>query len=234
MTEVILPPLMSGLAVSGAVDPFVTACAKASLGCDAGLMVYNIASDRIGASLVLAPEVRLTAAMVMLPLCGVGLQNALGSLAPPEVAVHLGWSGEIHVNGARCGRFHVAAGPEESAALPDWLVVGFEMPLISTTQNPGDNAEETALYEEGCADINPVTLIESWARHTLNWIARWEDEGTRPLHAEWRGIAQGLGEPAEFDGKSGTFLGIDEDFGMLLRDGDETHLFPLTALLQTS
>ncbi len=233
MTEVILPPLMSGLAVSGAIDPFVTACAKAGLGCDAGLMVYNISLDRLGAALVFAPEVRLSAAMAMLPLCGVGLQNALGSLAPPEVAVHLGWSGDILVNGARCGRFRVAASSGESGALPDWLVVGFEMPLIAT-QNPGDDIEATALYEEGCADVEPVTLIESWARHTLNWIARWEDGGSRSLHAEWRGIAQGLGEAIRFGGRSGTFLGIDEDFGMLLRDGDETHLFPLTTLLQSS
>ncbi len=232
MTEVILPPLMSGLAVSGAMDPFVTACAKAGLGCDAGLMVHKVSIDRLGAALVFAPEVPLSAAMTMLPLCGVGLQNALGSLAPPEVAVHLGWSGDILVNGARCGRFSVAASTGESAALPDWLVVGFEMPLIAM-RNPDDGIEATALYEEGCADVEPVTLVEGWARHTLNWIARWEDEGSRSLHAEWRGIAQGLGEAIQFGGKSGTFLGIDEDFGMLLRDGDETHLFPLTTLLQS-
>jgi len=234
MTQVILPPLMSGLAVGGAIDPFVTACAKASLGCDAGLMAYNISLDRLGAALVFAPDVRLSEAMTMLPLCGVGLQNALGSLAPPEVAVHLGWSGDIHVNGARCGRFRVTASSDESTALPDWLVVGFEIPLLSTTRNPGDDIEATALYEEGCAGVEPVTLIESWARHTLNWIARWEAEGSRSLHAEWRGIAQGIGESVQFGERSGTFLGIDENFGMLLREGDETHLFPLTTLLQSS
>ncbi|MYK31615.1 MAG: hypothetical protein F4051_07810, partial [Boseongicola sp. SB0670_bin_30] len=113
MTEAVLPPMMSGLAVSGAIDPFVTACAKASLGCDAGLVVYNVSLDRIGSALVFAPEVPLGKAMAMLPLCGVGLQNSLGALAPPEVAVHLGWSGEVRVNGARCGRFRVAASTDD-------------------------------------------------------------------------------------------------------------------------
>ena len=232
MTEAVLPPMMSGLAVSGAIDPFVTACAKASLGCDAGLVVYNVSVDRLGSALVFAPEVPLAQAMAMLPLCGVGLQNSLGALAPPEVAVHLGWSGEIRVNGARCGRFRVAASTDDESAQPDWLVVGFEMPLLSAKQTPGDDVEETVLYEEGCVDVDPVTLVESWARHTLNWIARWEDEGPRPLHAEWRGIAHGLGDAIQFGGASGTFLGVDEDFGMLLRDGNDTHLFPLTALLE--
>ncbi len=232
MTEAVLPPLMSGLAVSGSIDPFVTACAKASLGCDAGLVVYNVSVDRLGSALVFAPEVPLAKAMAMLPLCGVGLQNSLGALAPPEVAVHLGWSGEIRVNGARCGRFRVAASTDDEGTQPDWMVVGFEMPLISARQMPGEDVEETVLYEEGCVDVDPVTLIESWARHTLNWIARWEDEGPRPLHAEWRGIAHGLGDAIRFGEASGTFLGIDEDFGMLLRDGSDTRLFPLTALLE--
>lgn len=232
MTEAVLPPLMSGLAVSGAIDPFVTACAKASLGCDAGLVAYNVSVDRLGSALVFAPEVPLAKAMAMLPLCGVGLQNALGALAPPEVAVHLDWSGEIRVNGARCGRFRVSASTDDESAQPDWLVVGFEMPLLSAKQTPGDDVEETVLYEEGCVDVDPVTLVESWARHTLNWIARWEDEGPRPLHAEWRGIAHGLGDAIQFGGANGTFLGVDEDFGMLLREGNDTRLFPLTALLE--
>jgi hypothetical protein len=33
---------------------------------------------------------------------------------------------------------------------------------------------------------------------------------------------------------TGTWLGVDEDFGMLLRDADTTHLIPLTTVLETS
>ena len=74
--------------------------------------------------------------------------------------------------------------------------------------------------------------MESWSRHTLNWIARWESEGVKPLHGEWRGLAHGIGEPQTQNGDSGTFLGVDEDFGMLLRDGDATRMIPLTTLLE--
>ena len=104
------PPLLSGLAVTGAIHPFDTACAMAIEGCDAGLIVHNITADRLMAALVMAPEVPLEDAMAMLPACGVGFQNALGALAPPEVAVHLDWDGGLRINGASCGRLRVAAG----------------------------------------------------------------------------------------------------------------------------
>jgi biotin-(acetyl-CoA carboxylase) ligase len=229
------PPLMSGLAVTGAIAPFDKARAMAALGCDAGLVVHNVTERTLAAALVMAPEVPLAQAMAMLPACGVGFQNALGALAPPEVAVHLEWAGGIRVNGARCGRLRVAAGGSDPAALPGWLVVGLEVPLAPETTRPGDTRDETALLEEGCAEVAPLTLLEAWARHTLVWINAWEDEGVRPLHEAWRGLAWGMGEPLEHGGEGGTWLGVDEDFGMILRTGDDTtRLVPLTSLLETS
>lgn len=226
------PPAMAGEAVAD--DPFETATLRAIQGCDAGLVAYRLAADRIGAALVFAPEVPLEEAMAMLPLCGVGLQNALGALAPPEVAVHLDWDGGIRVNGAACGRFRVRAERQDPGAVPLWLVVGFELPLLPRGDDPGETPDETALHAEGCTEVDPGGLIEAWARHTLNWIARWEEQGVRPLHAEWRGLAHGIGEATGRDGLEGTFLGVDERFGMLLRESGTTHLIPLTALLEES
>ena len=224
------PPAMSGEAVGG--DPFDGAVMRAVRGCDAGLICHRVAVDRMGAALVFAPEVPLREAMAMLPLCGVSFQNALGALAPPEVAVHLAWAGGILVNGAGCGAFRVCASDEAPDKVPDWMVVGFEMPLTLMGGDPGKAPGQTALYEEGCADVNPHRLIEAWARHTLNWIARWETDGVKPLHAEWRGLAHGIGEAVVQDGRPGTFVRGDEAFGMLLRDTETTHLIPLTTLLE--
>lgn len=234
MTDPTFPPLMSGQAVTGTTDPFEKACAMAALGCDAGVIVHNVTANRLLAAIVMAPEVPLEDAMAMLPTCGVGFQNALGALAPPEVAVHLEWSGGIRVNGASCGTMRVAAGGTDPAQEPDWLVVGLDLPLMQTTERPGDTPDQTALYDEGCADVDATALLESWARHTLVWITRWETDGSAPLHAEWRGLADGIGEAVTQNGISGTWLGVDERFGMLIRDDDTTHLIPLSSILETT
>lgn len=225
------PPLLTGVAVSGAEDPFDTAQAMAALGCDGGTVVHNVQADRLRAAMVFAPEVPLADAMAMLPVCGVGFQNALGALAPPEVAVHLDWDGRIRVNGARCGRLRVAASDADPVQVPDWLVVGLDLPLLRTGDDPGLSPEVTALYDEGCADVDPVLLLESWARHSLLWINRWSEEGNAALHGEWMGLVQGVGEPFENNEIRGTFLGVDDRFGMLIRDSETTHLVPLSRLL---
>ncbi len=228
------PPLFSGLAVEGAIDPFDKACVEAVRGCDAGLVVYNLGSNALRAAIVFAPEVALQDAMTMLPLCGVGFQNALGALAPPEVAVHLEWDGGLRINGASCGRLQVAASDEDATREPAWLVVGLTLPLWPTSDAPGETPDQTALYAEGCADVQADALLESWVKHTLVGINTWLDQGAVPLHKEWRGLAHGIGEDITMCGHSGTFLGVDERFGMLVRDSETTHLIPLTKLLEAT
>ncbi len=232
MNQPVFPPLLQGYPVQGGEDPFDRAQALAALGCDAGTITYNIQADHLRVAIVFAPEIALQDAMAMLPLCAVGFQNALGALAPPEVAVHLGWGGLICVNGARCGQFHVAASTSDPTQVPDWLVVGWDLTLLQTGHAPGETPDITALYDEGCADVSPVQLIESWSRHTLTWLNRWEEDGNAPLHGEWMGLLRGVGEPIKWQGHSGIFLGTDERFGMLIRDGADTHLHPLTTLLE--
>ena len=230
-TNLTFPPLMWGEAAPASA--FDHACLRATQGCDAGLIAHHLGANTLEAALVFAPEVPLADALAMLPLCAVGFQNALGALAPPEVAVHFEWSGGIRINGALCGGFRVVASDDDPATVPDWLVVGFTLPLWPADETAGgDTPDQTTLYAEGCVDVQAPALLEAFARHTLNWIGRWEDEGVKPLHDEWRGLAHGVGEETSQSGQSGAFLGVDEKFGMLLRNDETTHLIPLTSLLE--
>lgn len=233
MSELQFPPMFQGEGLTGPADPFDRALALAITGTDAGTVVYSFSGDTLKASLIFTPEVPLEEAVATLPVCGLGFQAALGALAPPEVAVHLEWDGTIRVNGAVCGRMRLKASTSDPAETPDWLVLGLELNMTSSTENPGTDADTTYLSEEGCAEITPDGLLEAWVRHSLYWINRWLDEGLRPVHADWRGLVPTLGEPIEIDGKSGTFVGVDENFGMLLRTGDETTLIPLSSRLET-
>ncbi len=230
------PPLFTGEAVSGSTDPFAKACTQALIGCDAGLLVHSITPDRIRAAIVFAPETPLKDAMSVVVACGVGFQNAMGALAPPEVAVHLGWLGEIYVNGGSAGRFRVAASTNDPEKVPDWLVIGLEVDLLpSDGSDGGDTPNQTALMMEGCGDISPIRLLESWSRHTLVWINELETGGKRSLHEQWRGLVQNVGKEVSFtvedETYSGTFLGVDEEFGMLLREEETTRSLPLTLCL---
>jgi len=231
-----LPPLFTAEEVSGAVDPFDKACVLATLGCDSGVVVYNITTDVLRAAIVFAPEVPLEDAMSVLCTCGVGIQNAFGALSPPEISLYLTWQGDILVNEGLCGRLRAAASCDDPAAEPDWLVIGIELQLIpKSADDPGYTPDQTSLFQEGCGDISPLRLLESWSRHTLVWINRQADEGVQPLHAEWRGLVRGMGEDItlQFEGAelTGTFLGVDEQFGMLLRSGDVTRVIPLSSRL---
>ena len=226
------PPLFSGLAVESQVDPFDKACAEATRGCDAGLVVHDLGANTLRAALVFAPDVQLADAMAILPLCGVGFQNALGALGPPEVAVHLEWTGGLRINGATCGTLRVAASSADPTAEPDWMVIGLELPLWPANDAPGETPDQTALYSEGCADVNAMELLESWVKHTLVGINTWTEDGVKSLHKDWRGLSYGIGEDISIDKFSGTFLGVDEQFGMLIRAGKTTHLVPLTYLLE--
>ncbi len=226
-----LPPLFSALATAGA-DPFAAACAEARQGCEAGLVTYDITPEQLRAAVVFAPEVPLAQAMVMLPLCGVGFQNAFGTLAPPEVSLQLEWFGGLRLNGARCGALAVCAAPLVADTVPDWLVVGLSLTLWSDEEDTGATPDVTALSVEGCDEMDPVDLVEAWVRHTLVWINRWDEDGVKSLHGEWTGLAHGIGDPVSVDGADGTFRGIDEDFGLLLQHGDGAQIIPLTRLIK--
>lgn len=230
MSGLQFPPLFEPLATAGA-DPFSVACAQASAGCEAGLVAYDLRPDVLRAAIVFAPEVTLHDAAIMLPICGVGFQNAFGALAPPEVAVHMEWNGVLRVNGGVCGRLKMAAMPTAPQEIPDWLVVGLELTLFQQTEETGLTPDVTALYNEGCAEMDASGLLEAWVRHTLVWINRWMDDGTRPVHNEWKPIAHGLNESVEQNGKTGIFLGVDEHFGMILKTDEKTTVLPLTDTL---
>ncbi len=159
--------------------------------------------------------------------CAIGFQHALGALDPPEVSVHLDWLGRIYVNGAGCGRLRVAAAHSKAGDVPNWIVVGLEISLIpQDLDSPGSNPDQTCLYEEGCGDVLPQDLVGAWVRHCLVWINRMQDERLKPLNSEWRGLATEIGHEVSWDihGKThtGVFVGVDENFGAILRRPSKT------------
>lgn len=226
------PPLMTGLNAAGA-DPFEAAISAAQEGADPGTIVYDISPDALRAAIVLAPEVPLSKAAVMLPLTGIAVQNALGALGPSELPVHLQWDGPIRVNGAMCGGLKAASDGADTDAAPGWLVTAFALVFDRPGAEGGDTPDQTSLFAEGCGDLDATDLLESWSRHLLNWINRWEEDGIAPVHRDYVGLVHGMGTDVTVQRQEGHFLGLDESLGMLLKSNGTTRLLPLTDLLET-
>jgi len=227
------PPLFKGEEAPPGARAFDKAVAAALVGCDPGLIVWAPREDAVETALVLAPERSLAEAISVLFAPAIGFVDALGALGPPELAVHHVWPGRFRVNGAFCGRLRAAASTRDADVEPEWLVVGLDVPYLpGAGAEGGEDPTRTCLLLEGCADVTPLRLLESWSRHTLVWIHRWLDDGLAPLHAAWRERAWALGEPLE-DG-SGVFMGLDERGGMLVKTPKTTVVRPLTEILERS
>lgn len=228
MAAIEFPPLLSGHAVAG--DAFAMACAAADQA-DPGTVFYSPDEATMRAALTLAPETPLSEAIGVSFAASLGLNDALGSLAPPEVAVHLAWPDRFRVNGALCGRLLARASTLDVSAVPDWLVIGVEMPLTSqSTGEPGQTPEDTCLHAEGCGAITAPDLIEAWARHMMNWLHIYLTDGFAELHEDWRAKAWGLGEDIQSP-EPGEFIGLDEQGGIILKTKNCTRIFPLTDML---
>jgi BirA family biotin operon repressor/biotin-[acetyl-CoA-carboxylase] ligase len=226
------PPLMRGQGAATGADPFELAIKQAVQGADPGLVVWSQDQTAIRAALVLAPEMPLARAMGAVLAVELGFADALGALAPPEVAVHIVWPDRFKVNAALCGQVRAAASTTDPQAEPGWLVLGLDVPVLpDDASEPGLNPDRTNLYEEGCGDLDPHRVIESWSRHTMGWLHRLLDEGVAPLHAAWRAKCDTLGKPVDSP-HPGRFAGLDEDAGMLLEleDGKMT-VIPLSEML---
>ena len=161
-----------------------------------------------------------------------GLNDCIGALAPPEVGMLHVWPDGIKINGAHAGAFRVEASSWQADAVPEWLVIGMALALSSDHANPGERPDATALAEEGCGHITRVRLLESWSRHTLVWINRWSDDGFRPIFEAWLARADGRGSEITLETSTGTFLGLDEQGGLLLKTDDGPLTIPLIEVLR--
>ncbi|MCB1473351.1 MAG: biotin/lipoate--protein ligase family protein [Rhodobiaceae bacterium] len=222
------PPLITGHGVGEGVDAFAHAVAGARDGrYGAGDFVWSRSPVAFAAALVLEPDVPRARTYEMAFVAQVAFAECFGAIAPPEVALTFGWPATLRLNGARIGELQFALSPVDDAdGAPDWLVVGLDLVLRHERYHvdPGEMPDVTTFEEEGCGDIEPLELVESFARHLLVWIHTWQDDGFRPVHDNYVFRADGYNEETEIAhaGKShfGVFLGLDETGAALLRSAD--------------
>ena len=176
----------------------------------AGDLVWVDMDHRLEMALVTEPDVARERCAEMVPLFAVACGDALGALAPPEVAVTYRWPDRLLVNGAEAGRLALALA---NGSPPDWLVVGLHLAVRpADASDPGLDPSRTTLWDEGCGEIAVRDLVSAIARHTVAVLHDWDTGGFGAVHRAWTG---------RHAGEEG-FLGLDDHGNALMREGDRT------------
>jgi len=180
----------------------------------AGTLVWVRALNRAEAAVVLEPDQPLGQALLAYLVGANALADALSAIAPPELPVTWRWPGTLCVNGGVVGGMRLAL-PRNAApdAMPDWMVVGFELRLawpesVITGEHPG----ETSLLDEGFDELTPAGLTEAWARHLMANLDEWQARGTRRVAEKY------LARLEDLAGEKGVKRGIDPNTAALVLD----------------
>jgi len=233
ITDPTFPPLLRGEKVAASVDPFLKALSAAEMGVDAGTIFYSEKNEHLDVALVLAPELALEQSAGVCHAVMLSVADSLGALGPAELAIHFTWPLGFKVNGAHCGHVKFAASTQDPKSVPDWLVIGLELPFMRPAHiEPGHHPDQTWLHEEGCIELTVPQVIESWSRHCLVWLNTFQDEGYRKIQDHWRAKCDTLGNEVSYP-ESGLFVGTNEHGDMLLRQDGITNIQYLTQQMTT-
>ncbi|MGE5146935.1 MAG: biotin/lipoate--protein ligase family protein [Candidatus Eiseniibacteriota bacterium] len=181
-----LPPPFRLVALREVGDAFAHAVANAgALG--AGTVVFVGRFDLAEFAVVLEPDEPLAASRRGFYAGMAALGDALAALAPPEKPIAIDWPDAFRIDGGLVGGGRLGWPAEaRETARPDWLVFGAS---IRTTSMSGEEAGlhplSTALEEEGFGDASAARLVESFARHLMVAIDRWQETGFESVAREY-------------------------------------------------
>jgi biotin-(acetyl-CoA carboxylase) ligase len=183
-----LPPAYRLVAADAGDDTVARACASAAAGAEPGTLVWAPRRDRLDCAVVLSPDRSLIWTRPVLLVGMLGLAGALGGLGPPRTRVTFGWPDRVEVNGAVAGGARFAApSAGDAAGVPAWAVVGVALDVLGDPDDdaPGRHPDRTTLLVEGFGELDPGLLLESFARHFLSWMGRWQEDGFVSVRDAW-------------------------------------------------
>ena len=222
-----IPPLYRLVTLASDVDLGSEARRMAVEGADDGTLLWVTRDDKLDCAVILHPDEPLERAVLVTYVAMLGLNDGLGIVVPAMTEVTFRWPTRIDANGAGAGAIGIDL-PKGAAlgSVPDWLVVYVTVavapPVGSHAEPRGPSLDKgvTTLREEGCADVTPADVLETFSRHFLTWVNRWQDDGFELIRARWLHHAPAHGKTIDIDvrgGKvTGTFVGIDDDGALIL------------------
>lgn len=177
-----MPALPPGFAiVPGGRDAWEAAVRGAGAGDDPGGVRWSFVEGLLHVAVVLAPDRPLGDSSPIVALGMLALFDALATLAPPQVPIHLLPPDGLTVDGGRVATVRAAMAPGPSDMPPEWAVLGFEVKIQAGDAEPGRTPDRTSLHEEGFGDVTADDILVNSLRHLLVWLDAWGQDGAAAL-----------------------------------------------------
>jgi len=219
-----LPPLFNSQSVLKGQDPFDKAVSSANAG-DVGTVFYSMNDDNgiLSIAVTLGPEVDKAKAFQVHYLMMLGLSDALGALAPPEIEIAHLWPNFMFMNRGLMGKIVLIDSGEDSQQIPSWMVAGVQLRMKVEAKKFHETIEATSFEDEGASFLSNVRIIEAISRHFLSWLNTWQNEGFKPVHQVWvERIVDKISVNDACDNIDGNWVGLDES-GLGLFKSDQKH-----------
>jgi biotin-(acetyl-CoA carboxylase) ligase len=175
--ELSLPPGFRLVTLREVGDAFAHAKAHAAeLG--AGTLVFVGRFDLSEFAIVLEPDEPLLTARRAFYAGMCALADTLAAHAPPEKPIEFVWPDTISVDGGVVGggQFAWSDGPDDKP--PEWMVFGAMIRTVSMGESePGLRPLASALEEEGFDGLGSGQIAESFTRHLMTAVDRWQERG---------------------------------------------------------
>ncbi len=178
-----LPPPYTPLALREGGDAFDRAMAEARAGAGAGLLVWVRRFDTAECAVILEPEETLAEAWQVIFAGAVAVADALSAISPPEKPLTLSPPDRILFDGGLVGGVRLGW-PEACAAdaVPAFVVFGFALRVELRDDEQG----LASLVSEGFDDFATAPFLESFARHFMQVLDVWSNDGPQAVLARWR------------------------------------------------
>ena len=231
----LLPPILTPIPVVNGIDVFAKAIAVAGKS-ETGTVLYSENPEYVEVAIILSPEIPKIKCNQMLYIMMVASGDAIGALAPPEVAVTYAFPGFIFLNRGEAGLVKIEIAPSnDDQSIPDWMVVGLKLRLNNNIEiNENEiNADVTSLADEGGGYVSRTRAIESLSRHFLAWVSQWEDEGFKPVTEVWNKRREETKVVTLKSGQEVSWVGLDENgLAIVKSNAQELFLSPIDIIEQ--